>query len=221
MKSYRVYILEDEFITQEVIKQTLESLGCIVCGMNSNAEKALAEIQSLQPDLAFLDIRVDGDKSGIWLGNQLEMPFIYLTAFTDEKNIRDAVRTNPISYVNKPFKEKDLMIALELAKSKLEETKELMVKDKNVTVKLKLNNILFAKKEDHYLVLHTEKGNKLIRSTVQEFLENVNEDFIQVHRSFIVNKKFVSGISSKMVKVLDHEIPISQSFLKSVKTKLI
>ncbi|MAD97396.1 MAG: hypothetical protein CMB99_08745 [Flavobacteriaceae bacterium] len=221
MKPYRVYILEDEFITQEVIKQTLESLDCVVCGMNSNAEKALTEIQSLKPDLAFLDIRVDGEKTGIWLGNQLEIPIVYLTAFTDEKNIKDAVRTNPISYVNKPFKEKDLMIALELAKSKLQEEKELLVKDKNVTVKVKVNDILFAKKEDHYLVLHTEDGNKLIRSTVQEFLENVNGDFIQVHRSFIVNKNFVSGVSNKMVKVLDHEIPISQSFLKSAKSELI
>lgn len=220
MKAFRVYILEDEIITREVIKQTLESLNCVVCGMQSNAEKALKEIRSLQPDIAFLDIRVDGDKDGIWLGNQLEFPIIYLTAFSDAKNIRDAVRTNPVSYVQKPFKEKDILIALELAKSKLEDTKELLIKDKNMTVKLKVNSILYAKKEDHYLVLHTLDGKKLMRSTVQEFLDNVTDDFLQVHRSYIINKNFVAGVSSKLIKVQEDEIPISQSYLKKVKEEL-
>ena len=221
MKPVRVYILEDEMITQEVIRQTLESLNCIICGMQSNAELALQEIRSLQPDIAFLDIRVDGDKTGIWLGNQLDIPIIYLTAFSDQKNIRDAVQTNPVSYVQKPFKEKDILIALELAKSKLEESKELLVKDKKLTVKVKVNNILYAKKEDHYLILHMHDGSKMIRSTVQEFMENVTEDFLQVHRSYIINKNFVTGFSNKVVRVQETEIPISQSYLKAVKAVLL
>jgi len=69
MKFLRVYVLEDEIITQEVLKQSLESLNCIVVGMQANAEKALKEIHKLSPDLAILDIRVEGDKTGIWLGN--------------------------------------------------------------------------------------------------------------------------------------------------------
>ena len=221
MKSLRVYILEDEIITQEVLKQTLESLNCNVCGMQSNAEKALEEIKVLRPDLVFLDIRVDGDKTGIWLGNQLDVPIIYLTAFSDQKNIRDAVQTHPISYLQKPFQEKDLMIALELAKSKLEETKELLIKDKNFMVKVKVNTILYAKKEDHYLVLFLDNEKKLIRSTVQEFLDNVTDDFLQVHRSYIINKNFVSGFSNKIVKIRDTEIPISLSYLPRVKSELL
>lgn len=221
MRSLRVYILEDEIITQEVLKQTLESLNCNVCGMQSNAEKALEEINLLLPDLVFLDIRVEGDKTGIWLGNQLDIPIIYLTAFSDQKNIKDAVQTDPISYLQKPFQEKDLMIALELAKSKLNGHKELLVRDKSLTVKVKVNNILYAKKEDHYLVLHLGNEKKMIRSTVQEFLDNVTDDFIQVHRSYIINKNFVSGFSNKVVKIRDTEIPISLSYLKEVKATLL
>ncbi|MFD2566725.1 LytR/AlgR family response regulator transcription factor [Pseudotenacibaculum haliotis] len=221
MRSLRVYILEDEIITQEVLKQTLESLNCNVCGMQANAEKALEEINLLAPDLVFLDIRVDGDKTGIWLGNQLDIPIIYLTAFSDQKNIKEAVQTDPISYLQKPFQEKDLMIALELAKSKLNGNKELLVRDKSLTVKVKVNNILYAKKEDHYLVLHLGSEKKMIRSTVQEFLDNVTDDFLQVHRSYIINKNFVSGFSNKVVKIRDTEIPISLSYLKEVKATLL
>lgn len=219
-KPLRVYILEDEIITQEVLKQTLESLGCNVCGMQSNAELALEEINELTPDLVFLDIRVDGDKTGIWLGNQLDIPIIYLTAFSDQKNIKNAVKTQPVSYLQKPFNEKDLMIALELAKSKLEGTKEILIKDKNLMVKVKVNNILYAKKEDHYIILHLRDDKKMIRATVQEFLEMMTEDFIQVHRSYVINKNFVSGFSNKIIKIQENEIPISNSYLSKVKSEL-
>ena len=221
MKAVSVYILEDEIITQEVLKQTLENLDCKVCGMQSNAESALVEINKLSPDIAFLDIRVNGDKTGIWLGNQLDIPIIYLTAFSDQKNIKNAVQTNPISYLQKPFNEKDILIALELAKSKIEESKELLIRAKNITKKVKVKDILFAKKEDHYLELHTEEGSKLLRSTVSEFLENVTDDFLQIHRSYIVNKNFVTGVSSKSVTVGTLELPISLSYKDAVKDHLL
>lgn len=218
MSSLRVYILEDEIITQEVIKQTLESLNCIVCGMQTHAEKALKEINNLQPDIAILDIRVDGDKTGIWLGNQLDIPVIYLTAFSDQQNIKNAAQTRPVSYIQKPFQEKDVFIALELAKSRLKGNKELLVKDKDLTVKVKANSILYAKKEDHYIALFQRNGKKIVRATVQEFLDMVTDDFVQVHRSYIVNKNFVTGFSSKVIKIENIEIPVSHTFLKTVKS---
>lgn len=220
MASLRVYILEDEIITQEVLKQTLESLGCVVCGIQSNAEKALEEINILFPDLLLLDIRVEGDKTGIWLGNQLDIPIIYLTAFADQQNIKNAAKTNPVSYVQKPFQEKDLYIAIELAKSRLKGNKEVTIKDKNVFIKVKANSILYAKKEDHYIILFQKKGKKILRATVQEFLDMVTDDFIQVHRSYIVNKNFVTGFSNKIIKIEEIDIPISLTFLKSVKSAL-
>lgn len=213
----KVYILEDEMITQEVLKQTLESLNCKVIGMQSNAEKALSEIESLSPDFAFLDIRVEGTKTGIWLGNQLNIPIVYLTAFSDDKNVRNAVLTNPVSYLQKPFQEKDIFIALELVKQKLKEVKEIIVKENNISVKVSADDILYAKKEDHYLVLTTTKGDKLIRATIAEFLEMVTKDFVQVHRSFIINKNFVSAFTSKKIEINDIEIPVSTSFSSTLK----
>ncbi|NVK52154.1 MAG: response regulator transcription factor [Flavobacteriaceae bacterium] len=220
MKSLRVYILEDELITQEVLKQTLESLNCIVCGMETHAERALKEIQKLTPDVAILDIRVDGDKTGIWLGNQLEIPIIYLTAFSDSKNIKNAVKTNPITYLQKPFKESELFIALELVKAKLKTKRKIVVKEKNISVKIDVENIVYAKKEDHYLKLYTHTGSKMVRTTVGNFLNQVTDDFLQVHRSYIVNKSFITGYSAKVIKIGDEEIPISSSFADNVKQEL-
>ncbi len=220
MKFLRVYVLEDEIITQEVLKQSLESLNCIVVGMQTNAEKALKEIHKLSPDLAILDIRVEGDKTGIWLGNQIETPVIYLTAFSDDKNIKEAINTNPIAYIQKPFQDKDLFIALELVKAKLSIKRKIVVKEKNLSVKIDIENILYAKKEDHYLILHTHSGKKIMRATVQEFLNQVTDDFLQVHRSYIVNKNFIAAFSTKIIKIADVEIPVSSSFVHTVKKEL-
>lgn len=220
MKYLRVYILEDEIITQEVLKQSLESLNCIVVGMQANAEKALKEIQNLSPDLAILDIRVDGDKTGVWLGNQIGIPVIYLTAFSDDKNIKEAINTNPVAYLQKPFQDKDLFIALELVKAKLSTKRKIVVKDKNLSVKIDIENILYAKKEDHYLALYTHNGKKMMRATVQDFLNQVTDDFLQVHRSYIVNKNFITAFSTKIIKISDEEIPVSSSFVSAVKNDL-
>ena len=220
MKPIKVYILEDEIITQEILKQTLESFGCIVCGMQSKAENALQEIKQLEPDIALLDIRVKGKKTGIWLGNQLEIPIIYLTAFSDQKNIINAAKTNPVSYVQKPFNEKDLIIALELAKRKLNQNKELLIRNKNLNIIVKVMDVLYAKKEDQYLAVYQKGKKHLMRTTTKGFLELVTDDFIQVHRSYIINKNFVSGYSNKIIKINETEIPISHSYLKNVQKEL-
>lgn len=73
MNSIKIYILEDEIITQELLKQTLEDLDFTICGMATDVETALTEISKLKPDIAILDIRVEGLQTGVWLGSQLDM----------------------------------------------------------------------------------------------------------------------------------------------------
>lgn len=220
MRNLQVYILEDEFITQEVLINSLSTLQCTVCGVETNSERAYKEIINLSPDFAILDIRVEGDKTGLWLGEKLNIPIIYLTAFSDAKNVKEAAKTRPVSYLQKPFNDKDLFIAVELVKAKLFDAKEIFVKEKNYSVKVILDDVLFAKKEDHYLVLYTNKTKKMIRATTQEFLNQATSDFIQVHRSYIVNKKFIKAVSLKTLLVGDHEIPFSKSYQEAVKEVL-
>lgn len=221
MKPLKVYILEDEIVTQEILKQILESLNYIVCGMQTRADKALVEINKLLPDLAILDIKVEGEKSGLWLGKQLNIPIIYLTAFSDSNNVREAMANNPVSYLQKPFNDKDLFIALSMVRQKLKVQKQIFIKENNYTIKITLDSILFAKKEDHYLHIHTLNGVKMIRSTVQEFLQKVNNNFIQVHRSYIVNINHIEGFSSKIIKIKDTEIPVTSTYYLILKESLL
>ncbi|MDP5077252.1 MAG: response regulator, partial [Nonlabens sp.] len=212
MSSIRIYILEDEIITQELLKQTLEDLNYDICGMSTDATTALKEIEELRPDLALLDIKVDGKETGIWLGNQLDLPIIYLTAYNDNKTIKNAVTTNPMGYLVKPFNAKDLYIAVELAVSKLKSKPQIVVKEKDKNILIYEKDILFAKKEDQYLVLYLKNSEKLIRCNMKDFLEMLSsKSFLQVHRSYVVNKDYMTAFSSKEITVSDTIIPISKS----------
>ncbi|QVY64269.1 response regulator [Polaribacter sp. Q13] len=128
MKPIKIYILEDEIIIQQLLKETLETLAYNVCGTQTNAEIALHEIEVLQPDIVFLDIKVEGSKTGIWLGNQLEMPIIYLSAFSNVKTFIETIEIKPVSFLGKPFNIKELFIALQLALNVVALKKELLIK---------------------------------------------------------------------------------------------
>jgi len=217
MNRVKIYILEDEIITQELLKQTLENLQFKVCGMATHAEIALKEIELLKPDIAILDIRVEGVQTGIWLGNQLSIPFIYLTAFNDIETIKKAITSKPAGYLIKPFNNNDLFIAVELALSKIKNTAQIIIKDKDRNIVVLEEHILFAKKEDQYLTLYLKDSEKLIRSSIKDFLEQINStSFLQVHRSYVINKNYITAFSNKEITIHNSSIPISKSFAKEV-----
>ncbi len=217
MSSIKIYILEDEIITQELLKQTLEDLDFTICGMATDAETALAEIDFLEPDIAILDIRVEGLQTGVWLGNQLDIPLIYLTAFNDVETIKKAIATKPTSYLVKPFNTKDLYIAVELAVSKIKNKAQIIVKDKDKKVILLEEQILFAKKEDQYLILYLKDSKKLLRSSIKDFLEEMNSSsFLQVHRSYVINKNFITAFNTKEIIINNSSIPISKTYAKEI-----
>lgn len=217
MNSIKIYILEDEIITQELLKITLEDLQFKVCGMATDAITALEEIEQLQPDIAILDIKVEGEKTGIWLGNQLQIPFIYLTAFNDVQTIKKAITTTPTSYLVKPFNNNDLYIAVELALNKIKDTPRIIIKEKDKNILILEEDILFAKKEDQYLMLYSRDSKKLIRSTIKDFLEQLTSDsFLQVHRSFVINKNHISAFNVKEILILNDSIPVSKKYSKKV-----
>lgn len=217
MNLIKIYILEDEIITQELLKQTLESLDFSICGMATNAVTALEEIQELKPDIALLDIKVDGTETGIWLGNQLDIPIIYLTAYNDANTIKYAIYSKPVSYLVKPFNNDQLYIAMQLAIDKIKSNTQIVVKERDKNTIVLNKDILFAKKEDQYLKLFLADCEKLIRSSVNEFLELINSsDFLQVHRSYIVNMNHITTFTSKEITINNYKIPVSKKFAKDV-----
>ncbi|SEV88297.1 DNA-binding transcriptional response regulator, NtrC family, contains REC, AAA-type ATPase, and a Fis-type DNA-binding domains [Chitinophaga sp. YR573] len=114
----KILIVEDEFIVGNALRLAVENGGYSVTGIMASVEEAEENIRSQQPDLVLLDIRLEGASSGIDLARKLRsenIPFIYLSAHSSQKILEEAKTTEPYGFLVKPFREKDLLVALEIA----------------------------------------------------------------------------------------------------------
>ena len=118
-------IVEDEPAIAIDIAYNLESFGYQVIDAVHTGEDALEILENHEVDLVMLDINIAGGMTGIDLAirinHKYQIPFIYLTSFSDKSTIAKAASTFPASYLVKPFKEYDIAPAIEVALLKKKE----------------------------------------------------------------------------------------------------
>lgn len=119
MASAQIMVVEDESIIAEDIQAMLESLGYRVPAIALSGEEAIKKAGETHPDLVLMDIvlkgKMDGVEAAEYLRAHHHMPVIYVTAYADEKTLRRAKITQPFGYILKPFDERELYTAIELA----------------------------------------------------------------------------------------------------------
>lgn len=118
MEKKKVLIVEDEFIIADVLQDYVQKGGYTVCGMADTVDEAMELTEKLHPDLVLLDIFLKGKKTGIDFAKTLsgrDIPFIYISANSTSKILEMAKMTNPSGFVVKPFREKDVLVALDIA----------------------------------------------------------------------------------------------------------
>lgn len=134
----KILIVEDEFILANGLRLMLKEAGFEVCEIASSVPKARVIIKKENPTLVILDIRLEGSLSGIDLANELKEAgtgFIYLSA-NSNKTILDAAKiTEPFGFLAKPYRKKDLLIAIEIAQYHQNQKREL--KEINHLVKIR------------------------------------------------------------------------------------
>ncbi|MRI82865.1 MAG: hypothetical protein C6I00_00405 [Nitratiruptor sp.] len=118
----RILIVEDESLVAMEIESALKLEGFLTCGIASSGEEALQLARSSAPDLVLLDIYLDGNCDGIGVCRQIKeelaIPIIFLTAYSDKKTLDAAIDCKPESYLVKPFRRLELVAAIRLALSK-------------------------------------------------------------------------------------------------------
>jgi signal transduction histidine kinase len=118
----RILVVEDEFIVAEDIAEKLRTLNYEVVDIVGSGEDAIEICQTSNPDLVLMDIVLLGDIDGIdaaeTIWHQHSIPVVYLTAYADDNTLERAKLTEPFGYLLKPFQEKDLRAAIEIALSR-------------------------------------------------------------------------------------------------------
>ena len=133
MSKEKILIVEDEGIVILHIRKALENLGYVVAGIASHGDDAIVKATEIRPDLVLMDIVLKGAVDGIDAAGKIQailnIPVIYLTAHADENTLQRAKVTEAFGYIVKPFRERDLQIAIEFAlyKSRMEGERNLLI----------------------------------------------------------------------------------------------
>jgi two-component system, cell cycle sensor histidine kinase and response regulator CckA len=119
MNQSLILVVEDEGIVGLDIQRRLNNMGYQVPEVIATGSAAIQRALELRPHLVLMDIRLKGEMDGITAAEQirllLDIPVIFLTAYADEDTLRRARVTEPHGYVLKPFEERELHIAIDMA----------------------------------------------------------------------------------------------------------
>jgi DNA-binding NtrC family response regulator len=125
----RILIVEDEAIIAQHLRVALEDGGYDVSGSINSVNKALKHIETEAPFLAIIDIFLKGSDTGIDLAhilNKKNIPFIYVSANCNREVLDAAKATHPYGFIVKPFRQKDLLVTLDIALYHYEHSRQLL-----------------------------------------------------------------------------------------------
>ena len=141
----RILVAEDETIIRLDLKETLERAGHVVCAEARDGEEAVALARSEKPDLAVLDVkmpRLDGIEAARRILAERPIPIVMLTAYGQDELVARAVEAGVFGYLVKPFRETDLLPAMETARARHAELETLRAEAESLAEALSTRKVV-------------------------------------------------------------------------------
>ncbi len=242
MQSVRILIIEDDWIIAKEISIILQDLCFEVIGTFDTGEELLQKLPTLKPDLILLDIDLAGKMTGIDIAEKLKplgFPFIFLTAMADIQTIEKAKQTEPYAYLVKPVQAENLLSAIEIGlynfnKQKTESKTiaiatpdtlsiedSIFVKSKKRLEKIKIADILWIEAKDIYSIIVTKMGKYILSQPLKNIDERLSpQQFMRVHRSFIVQLEKIQAIEENDLIIEGQHIAIGKTYKEKLMNRL-
>jgi two-component system LytT family response regulator len=239
-------IIDDEKLARDLLLEFLEPIDTIeVIEQCSKGSDAVKKIDTLEPDLIFLDVQMPG-MDGFEVLEKIEhKPYVIFTTAYDQYALK-AFDKNAVDYLLKPLDEERFGLAIKRAldrvkheKSNIEELLSIKQKDENYSTHLfvqkseKLLNIpvgdiMQLEASGDYTVLTTRNDQYLSSSGIGKLEEKLDpEVFIRIHRSTIINLNFLKEIEKHfngglIVKMQNGKtFPVSRTYAKIIRKKVV
>jgi PAS domain S-box-containing protein len=153
MSKASILIVEDEYIVALDIENSLSHSGYSIAGQTDCGEDAVIKARDLRPDLILMDIglrgTVDGIDAATQIRRQLDLPVIFLTAYTTPTILERARQAEPFGYVVKPFEERELISNIEMALHKHSMEKKLRASENKFRGVIENSSDAIALADDH------------------------------------------------------------------------
>lgn len=229
MKLITCAIIDDEPIARDILQQFIaEDERLQLCGNYKNAREALKGINDSPAELLFLDINMPG-LSGFQLLKSMPQPpaVIFTTAYREYA--LEGFNANAIDYLLKPIAVERFLLAVNKAVQFLrplihnqnaastEHTEQnsgdcFFVKANGGLVKIFFAQILFIEAIKEYVKIVTTEKSIITYHSISGLMEKMPaKNFYRIHRSYIVNINAITSIEGYVVKINQHELPISRN----------
>jgi len=225
-------IIEDEIPAQKILKTYLEKLPNVeLKGVFKAAIEANSFLNSSSVDLIFLDINLP-DLSGLdFIKTVSDPPSIIVTTAYPDYAVESFELDTIVDYLVKPIPFERFLKAVNKARrvnqadqptSNVEahQTPIFLNVDKTLH-KIILENILYIESDRNYITLVTDSKRLTYIESLKSWKEKLDSDqFIQVHKSFIINRKRVDKIVGNVLHIAEQRIPIGRTYKQALLQKL-
>jgi DNA-binding LytR/AlgR family response regulator len=229
-RKYRCLIVDDEPIARKIIQNYINQMPNLVClGECKNAFEALEKINGDEGvEIVFLDINMP-NLSGTALVRILtkKPQIIFTTAYSDYAV--ESYELNAVDYLLKPFLFERFARAVFKVIERLKESvvlpvlvetikmdKTIFIKSEGESYPVLLSEILYCEAMKNYTKVVLSNGKEysplISISKFEEDLAVLSNDFLRVHRSFLISKKQVQSVGSNYVMVEQHKIPVGEQY---------
>lgn len=231
MVQIKILILEDNLQEAKILEGLL-STDFDIIGVAKNYEEAIELFNKHNPELAILDVYIDGEPKGIsvadYINHRHPIPILFLTNANDRLTFQKAKEQKPYAFLLKPVNPDEIQFTIELTLEKYADeigqlsTKEssalkinenLYIKKGNILTKVAVNEIYHIESDDKYCYIYTNDSRFLVQRSLKSFAETLPENFIEIHRKYIINKDTIKSIyPNDYIVTLQNEknLPISQ-----------
>lgn len=214
----RCMIIDDEPLSRDILRRYMSEAGDLELVAECPGAAEANRILNQQPiDLIFLDIHMPG-LSGISFARALISAPLIIFATAYPQYAVEGFELNAVDYLVKPFSFDRFRKSIHRARKRIQENSDtkketpgkVVVRADKKIYALAFGQILFVESKGDYIQIHLEDSRLLVHSTLKNFLEGLpGEEFMRVHKSFLVNLGKIGYIEGNRVNLGDHSIPVS------------
>jgi|GEM_PF-1735210 len=221
----RVLIAEDDVLIGENLSIIVNSKGYRVAGIIQTMAEFNLELEKESFDMVLLDIRMNGKDLGCDMARELkgkEIPFVFVTSFSDKNTLKNAVSCQPFGYILKPFDRSEIDTILDEIAEELA-TEIVWVKSAGEDCKIKIKDVKYMCSENVYVTVFSVNDRIVVRAKITDLTHIFSQDvFIRTHQSYVVNLSFVvKRLESELIMDDGFVVPISRKYQKAVREALL
>lgn len=218
-------VIDDDPLICDLIQHFCSKVNsveyCIAC---ENALDGLNLLTSQSFDVLFLDYNMPDIDGKSLLEMKKDNAHVVMITSHEAFAVESYNYPQIVDFIVKPISFDRFYRALERIENLIqpkntekEFPETLFVKDGNKLVQIHLDQLQYIKSESNYVMLHLEDKKIMSLITMKELSEKLPPNFIRIHRSYIVNLKYLDSISPDEISVQGLNIPIGSKYKTALK----